>query len=312
MASPSESLRELLRGRVLRGVAAGALRAGDRLPSARELAREFGVDHRAIVAAYRELDSEGVVELRPRGGVYVRGTAGEPSQPAPPLGWLTEVYAQGLARGVPVPALPEWLFRSVETRRLRAVVVAPTADQAAGLCRELREDFGLDASAIVPGDLEASGDPAVRIADLFVTTAAHEAVVRRVAALLERPVIVASVRPDLMDGEWRLLLRRPVYVIVAEAQFEAVLREFLSDFPGVENLRVVPADPAAVQEIPHDATTYVTRGARERLDGVEIPGRILPAARVLSEATTREVVSFILRENLAALGGALPGRRNGS
>lgn len=91
-----------------------------------------------------------------------------------------------------------------------------------------------------------------------------------------------------------------------------MLREFLGDFPGVENLRVVPADPAAVQEIPHDAITYVTRGARERLEGVEIPGRILPAARVLSEATTREVVSFILRENLAALGGALPGRRNGS
>ena len=34
---------------------------------------EFGVDHRLILAAYKQLAAEGLVEVRERGGVYVSG-----------------------------------------------------------------------------------------------------------------------------------------------------------------------------------------------------------------------------------------------
>jgi len=304
-----EALREVLQRHVLRSMQAGTLRTGDRLPSARELAPEFGVDHRVIVAAYRELQADGLVELRPRGGVYVAaGLSGE--RPLPSVSWVTDLYMQAVARGIPIPELPDWLFRSIASRRLRAVIVAGTADQAAGLCRELQDDFGLETSALPrmePGtdavgatDAMGADDAAIRRADLLVTTGAYEVEVRRVGDRLAKPVIVATVRPDLIDGEWRLLLRRPIHVIVADPRFGVLLRQFVDNTAGADNLHIVPATPEAVRAIPEDAATYVTRGARERLDGVPIPGRILPPARVLSQETTREIVTFIVTANLAA------------
>ncbi|MGH8228626.1 MAG: GntR family transcriptional regulator [Steroidobacteraceae bacterium] len=53
------------------GVETGALRAGDRLPTIRSLAEELVVNPNTVVRAYRELQHEGVVELRQGSGAYV-------------------------------------------------------------------------------------------------------------------------------------------------------------------------------------------------------------------------------------------------
>lgn len=68
MTEPHGVIVETLRGRILRGLQAGTLVSGDRLPSARDLVAEFEVDHRVILSAYRELAGEQLVELRQRGG----------------------------------------------------------------------------------------------------------------------------------------------------------------------------------------------------------------------------------------------------
>ena len=302
MTDRPEALTEILRRRVLRGRHAGSLRPGDRLPSTRELAGELGVDHRAVVAAYRELEADGVVELRPRSGAYVPAAPhGNPS-PAPPVHWLAELHLQGMARGIPVPELSDWIYRASATLRLRAVIIASTVDQAAGLCRELRDDFGLEASALPASDVaEDRTNPTLRRADLLVTTAAHASWVLPLGDELGKRTFVVTVRPDLLDGEWRLLLKRPLYVVAADTGFESVLRQFLGDDPGAQNLRVVMADPDAVRAIPPGAPTYVTRGAATRLEGVQIPGRVLPAARVVSEDSAREIITFIVSANLEAL-----------
>ena len=53
------------------GVETGALRAGERLPTIRNLAEELVVNANTVVRAYRELQHEGVVELRQGSGAYV-------------------------------------------------------------------------------------------------------------------------------------------------------------------------------------------------------------------------------------------------
>ena len=140
MSGERDAIVDTLRGRVLRGIHAGTLRAGDRLPSARELAAEFDVDHRVLIAAYKELEAEELVQLRPRGGAYVMAHAlHQRGLPPLPESWLVEVLVKGLARELPGPELHEWLRRCTETLRLRAVVIASTPEQGDGLSRELRD-----------------------------------------------------------------------------------------------------------------------------------------------------------------------------
>jgi len=295
---------ETLRGRVLRAVQSGALVDGDRLPSARDLAPEFGVDHRVVLAAYRQLADEGLVELRTRGGIYVRVRHGAPGMVPPlPERWMTDVLTQALAREIPAPELHEWLRRALETLRLRVAVITTTPDQAFGLCRELRDDFGMEADAVLADELVTSGAQPlpIRRADLLLATAAHADRVRALGAELQKPVTVIELRPDLVVGEWSLLLRQPVYAIVASEQFGRMLLDFFKDVPGVENLHTLVFGTDDLATIPVNAPTYVTQRVRAQLAGVSIPGRILPAARTISMNSAREIFGFIVRSNLEAM-----------
>ena len=56
---------------VKHAVAAGRLRHGDALPSVRQLAVELRVNPNTVARAYRELESEGVVESRQGAGTFV-------------------------------------------------------------------------------------------------------------------------------------------------------------------------------------------------------------------------------------------------
>ncbi len=53
-------------------VAAGELRAGDGLPSVRALAAELRVNPATVVQAYRELETEMLIEMRQGAGTFVR------------------------------------------------------------------------------------------------------------------------------------------------------------------------------------------------------------------------------------------------
>jgi DNA-binding transcriptional regulator YhcF (GntR family) len=66
------SLREQLITQVVLGILCHELAPGQRLPSTRDLSRRFGIHANTASAAYRQLESEGWVELRHGSGVFVR------------------------------------------------------------------------------------------------------------------------------------------------------------------------------------------------------------------------------------------------
>jgi GntR family transcriptional regulator len=53
-------------------VAAGELRPGDALPSVRQLASRLRVNPATVVQAYRDLETDGYVEMRQGAGTFVR------------------------------------------------------------------------------------------------------------------------------------------------------------------------------------------------------------------------------------------------
>lgn len=78
---PSSSVPpfEQLRTGIRDAVAAGALAAGARLPTVRALAGELGLAANTVARAYRELETDGLIETRGRLGSFVSAT-GSPAE----------------------------------------------------------------------------------------------------------------------------------------------------------------------------------------------------------------------------------------
>src|SRR3982751_4706221 len=58
---------------VKHAIETGALRSGEQLPGIRPLAEELVINVNTVAKAYRELEHEGVVELRHGSGAFVAG-----------------------------------------------------------------------------------------------------------------------------------------------------------------------------------------------------------------------------------------------
>ena len=61
---------------VKHAVETGALRAGDQLPTIRRVAVDLVMNPNTVVRAYRELEHEGVLELRHGSGAFIKESAG--------------------------------------------------------------------------------------------------------------------------------------------------------------------------------------------------------------------------------------------
>ena len=57
---------------VKHAIETGALRAGEQLPAIRKLAEDLVMNPNTVVRAYRELEHEGVVELKHGSGAFIR------------------------------------------------------------------------------------------------------------------------------------------------------------------------------------------------------------------------------------------------
>ncbi len=60
---------------VKHAIETGALRTGDQLPGIRPLAEELVINPNTVAKAYRELEHDGVIELRHGAGAFVSGQA---------------------------------------------------------------------------------------------------------------------------------------------------------------------------------------------------------------------------------------------
>lgn len=65
-----------LMDRVKHAVETGALREGDQLPTIRKLAEDLVMNPNTVIRAYRELEHEGIVELRHGSGAFIRESGG--------------------------------------------------------------------------------------------------------------------------------------------------------------------------------------------------------------------------------------------
>lgn len=299
MARPRvDAIAELLRKRLLRARETGVLKGGARLPSTRELAAELAANERVVAAAYRRLADEGLVDMRPRAGVYLAPDEEASAERAPDPAWLGSMLADAVCHGVSAPRLSEWLAHAT-ARRLRATVIATTVDQCYGMCRELQDDLGLRASTVLAEEMARGTLPeSVRLAHLLVTTEAHRERIGHVALRLAKPLVVVAPRADLFTTEWIGLLQREVFVIAADPRFLALVAAYIAGGPGAANVRMLVAGRDDLSVIPPGALTYVTQAARAKLGTTRLPGRVVRPPRILSEAGIREILAHVAEINI--------------
>jgi DNA-binding transcriptional regulator YhcF (GntR family) len=97
--SSPELLQQQIARCVRQGVASGELTIGEQLPPAVELAASLSVDRNTVLAAYRQLRDEGLLEFRRGRGARVASTLTEPAPVAEAAQVLVAVARQhGLGR----------------------------------------------------------------------------------------------------------------------------------------------------------------------------------------------------------------------
>lgn len=285
----------MLRRRIQWGMHLGLVKPGDRLPSLRAASAEFGVDQRSVLAAYRELEAEGIVVTRARSGIYVADEA-QPAAPLTPAAkWMSEMFLQGFARGVPPVALGSTLTGAV-SGSLTAACLECNADQILWLASQLRHEFGLSTTWIEAG--AASTDTMIerlQASDFIVTTAFHAAEARKLGEEYELPVVVATAARDAVTQIRAELGRGPVYFIGTDERYAQKLLDASDSARWMANLRPIVFDRSMPLSIPDDAPVVVTRSVAEAL------GDALPrGATVIDYAFSSEARSEIIAIMLSA------------
>ncbi len=300
--SPRAIVTSALAQRVSSGLHLGLLSYGERLPSTRDIAREFSVDPRVALSAYQELEQRGIVEMRPRSGVFVAGPSDIGHSPSSGrYTWMVDILADAIDKGIPAIRFAEGVRRSLETLRLRVTVLECNDDQLFSVSNELENDYGLEATTVDLDSLDKGLAHDARHADCIVTTGSHSEVARTLGATLGVPTIVLSMCDDLFAEARRLLRQEAVYFVVVDRRFEAKLRHTFANDEGAENLRVMVVGRDDLSLIPHKSPAYLTRLTRKTLGSFPSLDRVIPENSVFSPSSARALLEFVVGANLTVL-----------
>jgi GntR family transcriptional regulator len=108
---------------VKHAIETGALRPGDQLPGMRPLAEELVINPNTVAKAYRELEHEGVIELRHGAGAFVAGN---------PLTKTKKADSMRAAQALVEAAVERLRARGVTDDEIRRLVEAELAGRRTG------------------------------------------------------------------------------------------------------------------------------------------------------------------------------------
>jgi GntR family transcriptional regulator len=317
-----------LRDRIVSGLFLGHWQPGERLPSIRDIADAEHVDRKTAAAAYRRLQREGLVRVRARSGVYLRG---EPLKDgtAHPLHrlyrrWLENTYEGARALGLDTAAILQILeaVRAVEDRRIP--VVESDWSQAESLAQELRTRLGIRTVPFVVGEVDVA-DPVVAAAPFIITTPFHRARLggtlgdRQVLELILSRAFLQDLRERVEAGTLAIVAPSAA---VAEQLRLAFARGHLANGDDGRVRVVIAAEPGTLtDEVRGADCVFLWPGtpgwAAQELESLDC---VVPAACISDESLARvrlAILDTALRElnvrgSLSTSSGAAPRAGTGS
>jgi len=286
----------------------GRLKPGDPLPSIRGFASEVGTDHRVVAAAYRALEAEGLVVIRPGSGVYLAAGGSLRVQHAEAEeSWLGEVLLEGWSRRVARHEVAALVHRCAASR-VRCLCIESNEDHLEAVSSELRSDFSLDVAALLVSPSGGSGAiprDAVAAADVVVTTVFHAEAGVRAAAAGGKPCVVLSVNPRFAAAVAQKLSQPSVTAVVADPRYVARATAYLEVTPHRDVRFLLWDDPSLAGKARLNVdgeSVLATRAARRRLGLPEY--HLVPAPPTyISPESARELFTVIVEAGFS-FGGA--------
>lgn len=147
-------IRVQLEAQIILGILSNDLKAGQRLPSTRELARRHKIHSNTVSAVYRQLASKGWVDYQRGSGVYVktRGSEESPEGNLPLDRLIAFFLSLGLDKGQTLPEiqsrLRRWLSLPAPDHFL---VIEPDTELRRIIISEIETATGVNVRGVGPG-----------------------------------------------------------------------------------------------------------------------------------------------------------------
>jgi len=294
---------ERLRSQIASGLHLQTLHGGDRLPSIRELAREWHVDPRTVRAGYRSLERDGLVTLKARSGVYVAAAdRGAASALLWQEEWVIDVLRRARERGIQPAHLAEFVRQRTRTVRLRTACLECNEDQISWLVHETARDYGLDSFGVDLADTLSNGVPAELLkADLLVGTTFHATQLQALAETIGKPLVLVRLQPSFVREIVTCLARGPLYFVVADPRFAEKLPQIYARTRGCGMLKPVVAERNTRPDVPSGAAVLVTHAAQEKLGAAAIRSTVKRSGRIFCAESVTAILRAIVSANLAAV-----------
>ncbi len=299
-----------LRDRIVSGLYLGRWAPGERLPSIRDVADAENVDRKTAAAAYRRLQMEGLVRVRPRSGVYLRGT--EPERSAGPLErlhrrWLENAYEGARAIGLDTATMSKLIQAVAQVEHQRIPVLEQDGTQAEAIAGEIGERLGVNAVPVSLREVDAS-DPVLSSAPFLITTPYHGTEVRRLAG--QRQVVEVSCAREVVEEMHRRASAGRLLIVAPSAEAAERLRR------AVEHGEIVSSE--LIPRVQIESSLDAARAAAREVDAILIwPGTPRGVERELAPyhpvAPSRCVADeSVIRVRSAILDAAMRVLSNGS
>lgn len=277
---------ERVRARILTALHVGRLRPGDRVPSVRRLAGLTGLNHKTIHRAYAALAEEGLLEVRPGSGTFVRERRPGTASPEPGANALLSALNRSRAEAMGLGLRPEAFARFLEValgdglRGLPIAVAECNGEQRGMIGRELAASLGLAPREVSIEDLESDPRRSLHGVWAVVTTDCHLVEVAAAAEPLGMPVYAVALDAEFPGHVTHWAGQGPVVLVVRDEAFAPVFRRLLVQMrvprERIERLAIVEPRgiPAALRAFGDDAAVSVSPLVRD-----EAETRLPPSTR---------------------------------
>ena len=202
---PGRSLPPLeqVRHQVLAYMHLGLLPAGSRLPAVRDLAAGMEVNLKTAFRIYRSLADDGLVEIWPQRGVFVRssGRAGARSYRAGIANFLERMLQEAKRYNLAPARLAQLLAARNGTEArfpIRCAFLECNREQTGVFTAELRRRLDLEVIPVLTTAPRAARERALRQADVFITTYYHREEVSLWSARLHKEVFCIRLNPEFI------------------------------------------------------------------------------------------------------------------